>query len=422
MLDPVISKYLFNLHRRGIKVGLHRTEALLEKCGNPHDNIPVIHIAGTNGKGSTSAMIASILRQTGKSVGLYTSPHLVNFNERIRINGRPIRNDDIATFLARHRPSIDLLESTFFETTTAMTFSYFVQNKVDIAVIEVGLGGRLDSTNVSKSILSVLTPIHFDHMEFLGHDLDSITHEKCGIIKRNTPVVMATQLPEVENIIFSVASHKKAPFIKSSATVRLKKIELKDKGTSFIYDGQQMRMPLMGGHQITNAQTAIAVIKTLDHEISKEEISNALAKLNWPGRLQKINERPPVFYDVAHNAHGLKATLQTLRELFPQSDINAICAIKKSKGLGDIARLLKLHCQDIITTSPDEVGFWTANNLALEMGKYGINTTPVRSVSRALNCCFAKPDSNILWLIFGTHFIAKHVYNKFGFPFDNGII
>jgi dihydrofolate synthase/folylpolyglutamate synthase len=197
MLSSSTLDYIFQLRRRGIKIGLHRTEALLSRCGNPHYDLPVIHIAGTNGKGSTAAIIATILRKEGKKVGLYTSPHLICFNERIRINGIPISDENITSFLNRFRPDIDILESTFFETTTALAFSYFAQEKVDIAVIEVGLGGRLDSTNVSKSVLSVITPIHFDHMEFLGHDLTSITREKCGIFKKNVPVVMAQQLPEV---------------------------------------------------------------------------------------------------------------------------------------------------------------------------------------------------------------------------------
>jgi len=421
MLDPTTLDNLFKLRRRGIKVGLHRTEALLERCANPHYKVPVIHVAGTNGKGSTSAMIASILCQEERKVGLYTSPHLVNFNERIRINGVPISDDGIVSFLDRYLPDINALESTFFETATALTFSYFCHEKVDIAVIEVGLGGRLDSTNIAKSILSVITPIHFDHMEFLGYDLPSITREKCGILKENTPIVSANQLPEAAEIIEAEATNRGVPLIIASNEEVVKNITLDDKGTSFTYDDNNIRMPLVGNHQVTNAQTAIAAVNTLFPKIETENILRGIETVNWPGRLQKLQDDPPLFYDVAHNAHGLEATLTTLMELFPNHEINTVCALKKTKGLASVAGLINRHCRKVITTSPEEEDFWTANNLAAEFHKYGISAVPEHSVLEALTH-IKSTSRNYIWLIFGSHFIAGEVYNKFGFPFDNGII
>ena len=422
MLSPSTRDYIFQLRRRGIKIGLHRTEALLTRCGNPHHDLPVIHIAGTNGKGSTAVIIASILHQSGKKVGLYTSPHLVNYNERIRINGVPISDENIMSFLDRFRPDIDILESTFFETTTALAFSYFAQEKVEIAVIEVGLGGRLDSTNVAKSVLSVITPIHYDHMEFLGHDLTSITREKCGIFKDSVPVVMAKQLPEVAKIIEAEAKERSADFIIGPNKVEMMDISIKDSDTSFTYNGCRMKTSLVGRHQILNAQTAISAVKTLYPATATENIRSALKNIRWPGRLQKLQVNPTVFYDVAHNAHGLKATLMTLKELYPDYKINAVCALKKSKELAPIADIIKIYCKKIITTSIDDEEFWTANNLSEEFRKNGINSVPNHSVSEAFSQCKLKSDNNDIWLIFGTHFLAERVYKIFGFPFDNGII
>ena len=207
-IDSKTLEYLYSLRRRGIKVGLHRTKALLKQCGNPHKGLPVIHIAGTNGKGSTAVMIASMLKLSGLKVGLYTSPHLLRFNERIRVNGIPIDDDRIIEFLTNYREAINALGSTFFETTTAMMFSAFAKENVDVAVLEVGMGGRLDSSNVAESKTSVLTAIDFDHMEFLGNTLSAITIEKCGIFKRGVPVVTATQRSEAMLVIEKSAAEK----------------------------------------------------------------------------------------------------------------------------------------------------------------------------------------------------------------------
>ena len=199
-------KSLFNLQRLGIKLGLEHTFRLLDFIGNPQDDLTMVHVAGTNGKGSTCAMIASILHASGKNVGLYTSPHLIRFNERIRINGYPIPDKQIITFMKKVGPVVQEIESTFFETTTAMAFDYFQQQKVDVAVIETGLGGRLDSTNVIKPKVTVISHISMDHMDILGKDIEKIANEKAGIIKNNVPLIIAEQTPKVKNILLKKLS------------------------------------------------------------------------------------------------------------------------------------------------------------------------------------------------------------------------
>ena len=192
--------YLYNLKRLGIKVGLEHTIALLKRCGDPQLQFKSIHIAGTNGKGSTCAIVNSILMEAGLKVGLYTSPHLIRFNERIRINGIQIDDDDIVEFVDSYQSDIDEIKSTFFETTSAMAFKYFSDKKVDVAVVETGLGGRLDSTNVLSPDLTVITPISIDHREILGEDILMIGKEKGGIIKKGVPLVLAPQKEKVRSL------------------------------------------------------------------------------------------------------------------------------------------------------------------------------------------------------------------------------
>ena len=207
----LILKALFELQRLGIKVGLKHTEGLLNAIGNPHLNLNFIHIAGTNGKGSTCAIINKILIESGLTVGLYTSPHLVNFNERIQVNDQKISDYDIAQFMKENRNDIEKINTTFFETTTAMAFDYFHKNSVDIAVIETGLGGRLDSTNIISPLVCGITSISLDHLDILGDTIEKISKEKAGIIKKNTPIYLSQQDENIVEIIKKKSAEKNAP-------------------------------------------------------------------------------------------------------------------------------------------------------------------------------------------------------------------
>jgi dihydrofolate synthase/folylpolyglutamate synthase len=422
MLDQETQDYLYTLRRRGIKIGLHRTEALLSRCGNPHKNVPVIHIAGTNGKGSTAAMIASILRESGRKVGLYTSPHLVRFNERIRVNGIPISDENIIEFMNRYKKDIDALSSTFFETTTALTLSHFATEEVDVAVVEVGLGGRLDSTNVANTVISVITPIDYDHMEFLGYDLASITREKCGILKKDVPALTSIQQNEVTQIIHKVGKEKGISIINARNIAPIDNISLTTNGSYFTVDGNKFFLPLLGKHQIINAQTTLATCKTYDHSIRIESLCTGLKNVSWPGRLQKLSNKPLVYYDVAHNPHALKAVFNTLKELYNGKDVGCIFAIKKSKDIELITDLVKKNCTKAIITKPENNGFFDPYHLKLKFRKSRIDTMVTENVQEAIKHCI-KPDSNCdLWLIFGTHYIADTIFKIFHFPFDKGEI
>lgn len=421
-LDNATLDYLYSLHRRGIKIGLHRTEALLKRCGNPHRELPVIHIAGTNGKGTTAAMIASILKSSGRKVGLYTSPHLVRFNERIRVNGAPVSDDWIVSFLNTHRETVDALDSTFFETTTAMMFAYFAERAVDVAVVEVGMGGRLDSSNVAESVVSVLTPIDFDHMEFLGHDLASITKEKCGIFRKGVPVVTAPQRDEAVAVIRLSAQQTQCPVSLSAETHPVSGVSDDANGMCFSINGHQLELPLIGRHQVVNAQTAVAAAATFDSKINENTISAGLRAVSWPGRLQRLAEDPPAYYDVGHNAHGVEAATLSLRELFPDARFGAVCALKRKKDLDRIMPILCNNFEEVVTVQPRHGDFHDPVSLAAILKESGVPVEASASLAQGLKQCKSTHEKVNVWLIFGTHYIAEEVFDLFDFPFDKGDI
>ena len=294
-------KSLFSLQRLGIKLGLEHTFRLLDVIGNPQENLTMIHVAGTNGKGSTCAMIASILHASGKNVGLYTSPHLIRFNERIRINGYPIPDKQIITFMKKVGPVIQEIESTFFETTTAMAFDYFKEQKVDVAVIETGLGGRLDSTNVIKPKVTVISHISMDHMDILGKDIEKIANEKAGIIKNNVPLIIAEQTPKVKNILLKKAKDERVPVTELGT---ISNISVTTSGTTFQYKYDQYFTSLIGEHQALNAGLAIECINQFEPKLQNQMIHYGLRKVDWPARIQQLDDR--LYYDVAHNEDSIK--------------------------------------------------------------------------------------------------------------------
>jgi len=268
--------YLFNLKRLGIKVGLSHTIELLKRCGDPQNNFKSVHIAGTNGKGSTCAIISSILKTAGLKVGLYTSPHLIRFNERIRVNNNPIENAQIVQFIKQYKSDINEIKSTFFETTTALAFKHFSNQNIDIAIIETGLGGRLDSTNVLKPNVTVITPVSLDHCDILGNDILSIAGEKEGIIKKNIPLVLAPQVLAVQNQLLKKAEKVGASVINVEIP---SKVQITEWGTKFKRKDQLFNIPLIGTHQAINASVGIELIQSFMPEIKKEIIDTGLNKV-----------------------------------------------------------------------------------------------------------------------------------------------
>ena len=407
--------FLFSLQRRGIKLGLQHTEKLLQFFNNPHKKITTIHVAGTNGKGSTCAYIESVLRQNSFKVGIYTSPHLFNFNERIRVNGRPISDDEIVYFLNNALSAINRIKSTFFEATTVMAFDYFWKKRVDVAVIETGLGGRLDATNVISPKISVITSISRDHTDILGESIEDICFEKAGIIKEKTPLIIYEQDNMILDIFQKKADAQNAD-MKISKTP--KNINIHLKGTKFTFNDRRYSIPLFGYHQARNAALAIDAVSAFDSSIQHETIHEGLKKVFWPGRLQKIGEN--VFYDVSHNENGLKNTLQTLKRLYPFQDIHGLLCLKKDKNLETFKDLILKNFKTLIVSEDKNGLLCNSNILAEKLEKLQINSKTVNSLEKGSSIIksLVKNNSSI-GLIFGSHYIAEEVFRAFEIPFDN---
>ena len=299
--------------------------ALSKELGFPEQKFKSIHVAGTNGKGSTSHMLASILQEAGYKVGLYTSPHLKNFTERIRINGVEISEKKVTEFINGNKDFLEQQKMSFFEMTVGLAFDYFASEKVDMAIIEVGLGGRLDSTNNITPEVAVITNIGLDHTQFLGETLPEIASEKAGIIKKNIPVVIGEEQAAVKSVFIAKAAKESAPIYFAS-----------DASGNYISD-------LLGDYQIQNSKTAVAAIKILKgYQVSKENIKNGLLNVvkntNLKGRWQVLQEHPKVICDTAHNKEGLAIVLNQLKKQ-PFKKLHIVLGVVADKKLETILPL-----------------------------------------------------------------------------------
>lgn len=347
-----------NIGARAFKPGLHTTRELCKSLGDPQDKYPTIHIAGTNGKGSTSHMLAAVLQESGYRVGLYTSPHLKDFRERIRVNGACVPEEFIIQFVDDQKSNIDRLSPSFFEVTVAMAFSYFEKANVDVAVIEVGMGGRLDSTNIITPELSVITNISFDHMQFLGDTLGKIAGEKAGIIKSGIPVVVSEyQNDEISNVINAAAAAANAPLIFASEVIEVDfvalvdgqmLVDVRDKASGAIVSGR-LAADLTGAYQLKNIAgvwAACDVLALKGWKITDDSIRSALKSVSaitgLKGRWQQLRQNPDVYCDTAHNTAGLTITL---------AQFETVCRGMKRFVVGfvgdkDISTMLSLFPQD----------------------------------------------------------------------------
>jgi len=377
----------------------------------------MIHVAGTNGKGSTCAMIASILHASGKNVGLYTSPHLIRFNERIRVNGYPIPDKKIITFMKKVGPVIQEIESTFFETTTAMAFDYFKEQKVDVAVIETGLGGRLDSTNVIKPKITVISRISMDHMDILGKDIEKIANEKAGIIKNNVPLIIAEQTPKVKNVLLQKAKHERALVIELSA---ISNISATTSGTKFQYKDDQYFTSLIGQHQAFNASLAIECINQFEPELQNKIIHYGLKKVRWPARIQQVDDR--LYYDVAHNEDGLTVFLKTIRSIFPDAPIIGLFCLKGDKELNSLTKNLSRQLSTLFVTTDQNNILLSAEKLSEQLISFGIKNEPINSISAGIYKLKELIKDSGVGIIFGSHYIAEEVFAEFEISFDSGAI
>ncbi|KXG73641.1 bifunctional folylpolyglutamate synthase/dihydrofolate synthase [Thermotalea metallivorans] len=377
--------YIHGIYKFGSKLGLENILYLLNLMGNPHQGLKVIHVAGTNGKGSTCAYISSVLAAQGYKVGLYTSPYLEEFTERIRVNGVNIPKEELAEITAFVKEKVEEMLShgknhpTEFEVVTAIGFEYFQRQAVDYLVLEVGLGGRGDSTNViDHPMVSVITPIDFDHMDYLGDTLDKIAYEKAGIIKKNCPVVTYPQKPEALKVIEDVCGQLDAPL--SIAPVdSVEVLRYDDAGQCFHgpYGEEKLeklRISMLGEHQIQNAVvalTALHVLEKVHHvPISKEALYKGFQKANWPGRLEVMGRKPTVIIDGAHNVHGMKSLAKAIRTLYKDRRIILAMGMLGDKDVeGMLQEILPLADQ-VIVTKPKNPRAMEPDKLLQRMAPY----------------------------------------------------
>ena len=340
--------------------GLTQVERILDAIGNPHREIQAIHIGGTNGKGSTAAMMASILKKEGYRVGLYTSPHLVRFTERIKVDGEEIEKEEVAELARWMKERIETTgvqpPFTFFDFTTAMAFYYFKQKVVDLAVIEVGLGGRLDSTNVIDPLVSIITNIAKDHEEQLGRSILKIAKEKAGILKKDRPLITAATQPQVLRLFSKICLEKKSPFLRVGKDFRYVCTEEGD----FNYEGLHRKLwgvhlNLKGFHQIINATTALGameVLEDLGYPVSTDAMVEGLREVDWPGRLETILSSPKVVLDGAHNPAGALVLKESLKNEFQYSHLILLIGMMKDKDIISVLHLLAPLADHIILTKP----------------------------------------------------------------------
>ncbi len=351
-------EFLFSLQKVGIKFGLNRTENLLARLGNPHKTYPSVHIAGTNGKGSTAAILSAILYQHGFRVGLYTSPHLVRFTERFRIDEAEISRERIFEVFQKVMDVVDGDQlPTFFEAVTAMAFQLFAEESVHWAVVETGMGGRLDATNVLEPDVCVITNVALDHQEFLGTTLSAVAREKAGIIKRATPVVTGARQPVVQSVLKTKCMRKDAPLYRLGTHFRVRR----NSAHRFHYHGIHHRwsnlpLNLIGEHQHTNAALALAALEVLESEgklrLDPELVREGLQNVHWPGRLEVLEYAPTVIVDGAHNPHGVESLRTTLNNHFHYKNLHLIMAVMADKNIREMFRRLLPLAKTAIFTRP----------------------------------------------------------------------
>jgi dihydrofolate synthase/folylpolyglutamate synthase len=352
--------YLYHLEKFGMIFGLTQIEKILRAIGNPHKEIQAIHVGGTNGKGSTAAMMASILQKEGYRVGLYTSPHLTRFTERIRVNGKEIEEEEVAALTEQMKKEIESAgiasPFTFFDFTTAMALYYFNQKLVDLAVLEVGLGGRLDSTNVVDPLISIITNVAKDHEAYLGKTISKIAKEKAGIIKRGRPLITAATQPGVLRLFSKTCQEKRSPYLRVEKEFRY----VRTGDEEFDYEGLDrklwgLHLNLKGFHQVVNATTALGameVLENLGYRVSTEAMVDGLRTVDWPGRLEMVSSSPRVILDGAHNPAGALALKESLEKEFQYQHLILLVGIMKDKDSQSMLHLLAPLAEHIILTRP----------------------------------------------------------------------
>lgn len=391
-------EFLQNLTKFGFNFGLGRVEELLQRLDNPHKKLKVIHVGGTNGKGSTSAMISGILQAKGYRVGMFTSPHLHSYCERYTLNGQQISTERIAELLSRLRPYLEKMvdegfeHPTEFEVSTALGFLYFYEEQVDFLVLEVGLGGAIDSTNVVVPLVSVITNVGMDHMDYLGNSIREIATIKAGIIKEGVPAVTAIDEPDALDVVRNTCREKNAALtqVGRDVTWDIKKSTVH--GQEFCLhtpcgDYNNLVIKLVGRHQIINAATAVAAVQALNKygfAFAEGDIKEGLSNASWPARLEMVSNNPRVLLDGAHNLHGALTLRAALSEVYSYSRLILVFGMLGDKEREKVVAQLAPLAKVVVVTKPNSprAGDW--EKIADEVKKYVDEVYLIENISEAV--------------------------------------
>jgi dihydrofolate synthase/folylpolyglutamate synthase len=374
---------------------LDRMFALMEELGNPQSKYPIIHVAGTKGKGSVSALCASALQAAGYTVGLYTSPHLIDYCERIQVNGEPISHEFMVELVEEIKPFVARVPFlTTFEITTALGFLAFARQGCNAAVIEVGLGGRLDATNIVMPKISVITSLSYDHIAVLGDTLAKIAGEKAGIIKQGVPVVSAPQKAEALEVLERIARSRECSLILVGRDAEFERLESSLNGqvfrlSSFLDSGSgqktlDLTIPLLGSHQLENAATAYTALQTSGIPVSDEAIQEGFSQVQWPARFEILRREPPVIIDSAHNRDSALKLRETLDEYFPDRPVILIFCALEDKDVPGMLEELKPRLEHVVATHADHPRAPSAEWIAEQARNVGIPVEVVTPVASAL--------------------------------------
>jgi dihydrofolate synthase/folylpolyglutamate synthase len=413
---PETIRELFGLHQFSIKMGLDNIRALTELAGNPQNKYATLHIAGTNGKGSTAAILQQIITEHTLRAGLYTSPHLVDFRERIRIGQELIEADYVTRFWERRKEEIYRRKATFFDTATLLGFEYFADQQVDVAVIETGLGGRLDSTNILQPAAVVITPVDVDHIKQLGTDLAGITREKAAIIKPGCHAFYARQQDVVKNTLDEFA-HIAAGNQHLEQVIQIDSVDIFEDRSYFSFTDRlrgesfhDVMLNLRGAFQVENALLAYLVSRWyLDSAgvgFCANRFRQALKYVQWHGRLQKVSDQPAIYFDVSHNSHGIRHTLPFIAQNFPKERSHLLIGLVDDKDYREIARLIAPVFASITVTEPEHDRPLAADILTSELQKHHTNAKSIKDLHEAYESCKKALPANHALYVMGSHFLV----------------
>lgn len=417
-------EYVHSLGRFGIKPGLDRVRAALSEMGDPQVELPVLHVAGTNGKGSTVASATSVLRAAGLRVGTFISPHLSDYCERIAVDGHPIGPEELAAIITGLRPIVDRISEgplgpmTEFEVSTLAALEHFARSRLDACVLEVGMGGRLDSTNVVDPVVSVIAPVDMDHMDRLGDTLGKIAAEKAGIIKPGRPVVVGPQHAEAATVIQERCKTVWAPGFWSGRDFGAADAEADTSGTYFLLKGigreyGRVRVNLLGRHQADNAATAVAAAQVFMRErglaLDSEAVLRGLDRVKWPGRFEYFAGPPVVVLDGAHNPHGVDALARTLSDVFPGKKIVFVLGILDNRPVEDMIETLAPLMARGYATAADYPGAAAPARLLAAFHRVGVEATAVEGAWTALEHAIGSSDGESIICACGSLYLIGEI-------------